>query len=165
MTLELIKYQMSSGHVRGFEMFAVLLHEKRLVQTVVMKQLTKYLSKQIRLQCRLYQTNENFQDTLTKPLSEEATYACDVIFGKDPGMMYPPPFFTPIDQARRVERNSHCRLDPSTHRPSIHQNLPRRRNVPQRSLALSLKSLYRQSIFLFSKTLGFEKTKQAKRYH
>ncbi|CAN9246071.1 unnamed protein product [Alternaria alternata] len=58
--------RMFSGHVHGFEMFAVLLHEKRLVQTVVMKQLTKYLN------------------TLTKPLSEEATYACDVIFGKDP---------------------------------------------------------------------------------
>ncbi|CAN9459369.1 unnamed protein product, partial [Alternaria alternata] len=57
--------RMFSGHVHGFEMFAVLLHEKRLVQTVVMKQLTKYLN------------------TLTKPLSEEATYACDVIFGKD----------------------------------------------------------------------------------
>ncbi|RYO16536.1 hypothetical protein AA0113_g11550 [Alternaria arborescens] len=58
--------RMFSGHVHGFEMFAVLLHEKRLVQTVVMNQLTKYLN------------------TLTKPLSEEATYACDVIFGKDP---------------------------------------------------------------------------------
>ncbi|CAN9359979.1 unnamed protein product [Alternaria alternata] len=46
--VRLIKYQMFSGHVHGFEMFAVLLHEKRLVQTVVMKQLTKYLSKQIK---------------------------------------------------------------------------------------------------------------------
>ncbi|KAL1796185.1 hypothetical protein ACET3X_004725 [Alternaria dauci] len=57
---------MFSGNVHGFEMFAVLLHEKRLVQTVVTKRLTKYLY------------------TLTKPLSEEATYACDVIFGSDP---------------------------------------------------------------------------------
>ncbi|KAI4947747.1 hypothetical protein J4E91_006570 [Alternaria rosae] len=32
-----------SGHVSGFEMYAVLLHEKRLVQTVVQDQLTKYL--------------------------------------------------------------------------------------------------------------------------
>ncbi|KAH6860614.1 cytochrome P450 monooxygenase-like protein [Alternaria rosae] len=54
-----------SGHVSGFEMYAVLLHEKRLVQTVVQDQLTKYLN------------------VLTKPLSEEATYAIDMIFGHD----------------------------------------------------------------------------------
>jgi len=34
-----------SGHVSGFEMYAVLLHEQRLVQNVVKDQLTKYLSK------------------------------------------------------------------------------------------------------------------------
>jgi hypothetical protein len=54
---------MFSGHVHGFEMFAVLLHEKRLVQTVVMKQLTKYLSKQIKQLCRLYQANKNIFKT------------------------------------------------------------------------------------------------------
>ncbi|KAI4917407.1 hypothetical protein J4E85_009925 [Alternaria conjuncta] len=32
-----------SGHVSGFEMYAVLLHEQRLVQNVVKDQLTKYL--------------------------------------------------------------------------------------------------------------------------
>ncbi|KAI4660219.1 uncharacterized protein J4E78_004919 [Alternaria triticimaculans] len=32
-----------SGHVSGFEMYAVLLHERRLVQNVVKDQLTKYL--------------------------------------------------------------------------------------------------------------------------
>ncbi|PZC89054.1 hypothetical protein A1F95_10562 [Pyrenophora tritici-repentis] len=32
-----------SGHVSSFEMYAVLLHEKRLVQSVVQDQLTKYL--------------------------------------------------------------------------------------------------------------------------
>ncbi|KAI1523421.1 cytochrome p450 [Pyrenophora tritici-repentis] len=54
-----------SGHVSSFEMYAVLLHEKRLVQSVVQDQLTKYLN------------------VLTKPLSEEATHALDVIFGQD----------------------------------------------------------------------------------
>ena len=34
-----------SGHVSGFEMYAVLLHEQRLVQNVVKDQLNKYLSK------------------------------------------------------------------------------------------------------------------------
>jgi len=33
-----------SGNVSGFEMYAVLLHEQRLVQNVVKDQLTKYLS-------------------------------------------------------------------------------------------------------------------------
>ncbi|KAI4638075.1 hypothetical protein J4E93_010544 [Alternaria ventricosa] len=54
-----------SGHVSGFEMYAVLLHEQRLVQNVVKDQLTKYLN------------------VLTKPLSEEASHALDVIFGRD----------------------------------------------------------------------------------
>jgi hypothetical protein len=40
-----------SGHVSGFEMYAVLLHEKRLVQTVVQDQLTKYLSKKQAITC------------------------------------------------------------------------------------------------------------------
>ena len=57
---------MFSGHVHGFEMFAVLLHEKRLVQTVVMKQLTKYLSKQIKQLCRLYQANKNLPRHIDK---------------------------------------------------------------------------------------------------
>lgn len=42
-----------SGHVSGFEMYAVLLHEKRLVQTVVQDQLTKYLSKKQATTCIL----------------------------------------------------------------------------------------------------------------
>ena len=66
MTLELIKYQMFSGHVYGFEMFAVLLQEKRLVQTAMMKQDTKYLSKQIRQLCRLYQANGNLPRHIDK---------------------------------------------------------------------------------------------------
>jgi len=42
-----------SGHVSGFEMYAVLLHEQRLVQNVVKDQLTKYLSKKQANRCVL----------------------------------------------------------------------------------------------------------------
>ena len=42
-----------SGHVSGFEMYAVLLHEQRLVQNVVKDQLTKYLSKKQASTCVL----------------------------------------------------------------------------------------------------------------
>lgn len=52
---------MFSGNVHGFEMFAVLLHEKRLVQTVVMRQLTKYLSNQIKQSSVSYRANEFLQ--------------------------------------------------------------------------------------------------------
>ena len=74
----------------GLEPFGVLDHKKKLVQTVVKKQLTKYLSKRAKHLNVSYEANEVAQDTVTKPLSEEASFALNVIFGKAPGMMHSP---------------------------------------------------------------------------
>ena len=79
-----------SGHVSGFEPYGVLDHKKKLVQTVVKKQLTKYLSKRAKHLNVPYEANKLPQDTVTKPLSEEATYALNVIFGEAPGMIHSP---------------------------------------------------------------------------
>ncbi|USP74620.1 glycoside hydrolase family 5 protein [Curvularia clavata] len=52
--------------VPGMEPFGTLLHEKRTLQTVIKKQLTKYLN------------------LVTEPLSKEATFAVDLLLGNDP---------------------------------------------------------------------------------
>jgi hypothetical protein len=77
--------------VSGFEPFGSLQHRNRVVQTVVKKQLTKYLSKRSNKSMVCYDTNGNIKDTVTEPLSKEATFAIDVIFGKHQGMVHPIP--------------------------------------------------------------------------
>ncbi|RAR09011.1 cytochrome P450 monooxygenase-like protein [Stemphylium lycopersici] len=56
------------AHVTGFEPFGALEHKNRILQTVIKKQLTKYLN------------------TVTEPLSKEPTVAIDVIFGNEHGL-------------------------------------------------------------------------------
>ncbi|ORX99697.1 cytochrome P450 monooxygenase-like protein [Clohesyomyces aquaticus] len=54
------------GNLPGFEPFGMLAHDAQIMQAVARKQLTKFLN------------------TVTEPLSNEATFACDLIFGQSP---------------------------------------------------------------------------------
>ncbi|KAF2010704.1 cytochrome P450 [Aaosphaeria arxii CBS 175.79] len=54
-----------NGHLAGFEPFRFLDHDQQIVQRVIRKQLTKYLN------------------TVTEPISLEATFAVRLIFGDD----------------------------------------------------------------------------------
>ncbi|KAI8941464.1 hypothetical protein NX059_002683 [Plenodomus lindquistii] len=60
-----ISHKDFNGYLPGFEPFEFLSHDKQIVQTVVRKQLTKYLN------------------TVTEPVSLECTYATNLIFGDD----------------------------------------------------------------------------------
>ncbi|RMZ71446.1 ent-kaurene oxidase [Pyrenophora seminiperda CCB06] len=77
-------YSDFNADVHGFEPFGGLEHQKRIVQAVTKKQLTKYLSKKNKICSGYYKANDDAKDAVTEPLSKEATYAVDVIFGKDP---------------------------------------------------------------------------------
>ena len=60
---------------------------------MIKKQLTKYLSKQFSDQQNgmNYDANEDIEDTVTEPLSKEATFALNAILGNYQGMAHSMP--------------------------------------------------------------------------
>ena len=63
------------------------------MQTVIKKQLTKYLSKRFNDQRNgmNYDADEDIKDAVTEPLSKEATFALNAILGNDQGMAHSMP--------------------------------------------------------------------------
>jgi Skp family chaperone for outer membrane proteins len=59
--------------------------KSNIVQIVIKKQLTKYLSKRFMAALNQWEANTDITDQVTKPLSEEATFAVDKLFGNHPG--------------------------------------------------------------------------------
>ncbi|KAH6619964.1 cytochrome P450 monooxygenase-like protein [Boeremia exigua] len=66
LSFELTLLEDFNGHLQGFEPIDFLCHDKQIIQTVVRKQLTKYLN------------------TVTEPISSECTFAVRSIFGTEP---------------------------------------------------------------------------------